>query len=160
MELTKVRRPVGPWPWLLLGLATIFALVTGWSVQRAGIAGSRVLDRDYYSHGLKYNQTMLEKQAAAALGWQLVAAIEGERLTARLHDQEQRPVSNGEGRLLVRQRAGRDYRTSEIALAEVAAGVYETVLPAAGADELDLTLIIRRDRAEIRRRLLVRLTGQ
>jgi len=155
MEAKKSQPPVGRWPWLLLMLAAFFVLITGWSVQRAGIAGSRVLDRDYYSHGLKYNQTMLEKQAAAALGWQLAAAIEGELLTARLHDQEQRPVSGGNGMIMIRRRTGRDYRAGEIALNEVAAGVYQGRLPTDGTDELDLTLVIRRQGAEIRRRMLV-----
>jgi len=53
-----------PTPWLPLLIGGGFLALMAWSLLLAGQRVSAVVDRDYYSHGLRYNQT----RAGAARG--------------------------------------------------------------------------------------------
>ena len=81
------------WPWLIVALLSGFVVMSGWSFYRASREGSAVTDRDYYSHGLRYNQTLLERQAATSLGWQTTSQLQGRLLTIHLRDRDQRDVA-------------------------------------------------------------------
>ena len=59
------------YPLLILLLLGSFLCFSTWSAMRAVDAGPEVTDADYYSKGLKYSSTILEKRAAAVLGWKV-----------------------------------------------------------------------------------------
>lgn len=88
-----------PIPWLILLLGVGFTAFTAWSFYRAVHGTSAVIDADYYSHGLRYNQTLLERQAAASLGWQAVPHLEGRLLSIQLRDHDQQLVTDAQGSL-------------------------------------------------------------
>ena len=50
-------------PFLILLLLCGFLVFLVWSAFQAAGLGSKVTDADYYSKGLKYNTTMVEKRA-------------------------------------------------------------------------------------------------
>lgn len=74
---------------LILLLLGCFLAFSTWSALQARNHGSRITDVDYYSKGLKYNQTQLEKKAASVLGWRVESALDDRRLTVALNEGEQ-----------------------------------------------------------------------
>jgi nitrogen fixation protein FixH len=144
-----------PWLWLIFALMAGFVLMSTWSFYRAAKGTSAVTDRDYYSHGLRYNQTLLERQAAASLGWQVVTQLDGRILTIRLHDRDQRGVTGATGTLTLLG-AG-PLSNQEFVLREIAAGSYQTELPVALHGQLSAEMAFHRDGARLSKRLLFAL---
>ena len=81
------------WPLLILMLATGFIAFSAWSFYRAAQGSSAVTDTDYYSHGLRYNQTILERNAAASLGWDATVTLDDRQLQVVLTDRARQPVT-------------------------------------------------------------------
>ena len=81
---------------LLIGGFLVFLL---WSAFQAAGLGSKVTDADYYSKGLKYNTTQVEKKAAEVLGWKLETKLDGRTLEFHLMDQEGGEVGRAVGTL-------------------------------------------------------------
>ena len=61
--------------------------------MRAAEAKPQVTDADYYSKGLRYTSTLLEKKAAAVLGWTVSTELKGRTLLFHLSDKQGQPVS-------------------------------------------------------------------
>ena len=141
------------WPLLIVALLAGFVLISGWSFYRAAKGGSAVTDRDYYSHGLRYNQTLLERQAAASLGWQTTAQLEGRLLTIRLRDRDQRDVTGAVGSLTLFGSGNATPR--EFPLQEAEPGVYRAQVPDALHGEQAAEIAFQRDGARLNQRLLL-----
>ncbi len=140
----------GWWPLPLLLAA--FLAITFWSVYRAAVGVSAITDPQYYSHGLRYEDTLLEQRAAAAQGWSLAARLDGDELTVILADAEDTPLRGATCELLL-QPEGRPLRYR---LGERAPGRYTAQLPpATTAATLQATLDCRLAGAAVHRTLLI-----
>jgi nitrogen fixation protein FixH len=143
------------WRLLILLLVGGFLVFSAWTFYRAGRESSAVVDSDYYSHGLRFDQTLLEQNAAAALGWQLHAELAGRQLRLALADQQLRPVTAAHGTLTVRN--GLRGAAWHLALSEERDGSYRCQLPDALRGEQTAQVTFTRDGATIVRQLLLAL---
>lgn len=142
-------------PWLLILIGSGFVILTGWSIFLASQRSSGVTDPDYYSHGLRYNQTQLERRTAASLGWRTGIELSGRSLAIQLMDRDQQPVTKASGRL---QLGGPGEQPSiDIVLTETQPGSYLATLPETLHGELSAEISFLRDGARLSRRLLLSL---
>ena len=137
---------------LLLGSFLIFC---GWSAYRAATHGSRISDPEYYSKGLKYNSTLVEKQVARTLGWQLKSELHSRLLQVRLTNAQGVPVSGASGKLVFYE-AGVNNNIA-LPLVETAPGTYQAALPLDLKGEIAAHLDFEHDGAQINRQLLLNL---
>jgi len=149
------KRSAPHYPLLILALLGSFLLFSGWSAYRAATRGSTVTDADYYSKGLKYNTTLVEKRAASVLGWQLQATLDGRRLEVRLSDGGQRPVSAAEGTLVLAPAHGSGDR--QYPFREDRAGTYALHLPPELRGEFHARIEFSSGGARLNRQLLLNL---
>lgn len=145
----------GSIPWLPLLIGGGFLALMGWSLFLAGTRSSGVVDRDYYSHGLKYNQTRLERQASASLGWNATARLAGGALIVRLQDRDRQAVAKARGRLTFPAIGARQRRV--LGLRETAPGTYRAELPAELHGDQAATIMFEREGARLNKRLLLAL---
>lgn len=144
--------PRNIWLPLLLLLALIFISVTGWSIYRASTQVSGVTDAGYYRHGLKYNNTRVEQQAAESRGWSLTTNLEDRRLQLRLQDRDGNAVEGATGEVtLYMVRSG---NPTILPLVELSPGHYTTRLPSDLRGEITARLQIVRDGAQLSRSLM------
>ncbi len=141
------------WLWLIGALLTGFVLLSAWSFRRAANESSAVTDADYYSHGLRYNQTLLERQAAASMGWQAVPQLEGKRISIRLSDRDRQAVRGANATLTLLATGTTDNR--RLTLHEVDAGLYRAELPGDLHGDLAAEIVFQRDGASLQQRLLL-----
>ena len=140
-------------PWILLLIGVGFLGLTVWSIYRAGHDSSAVTDRDYYSHGLRYNKTMLERKAAESLGWTTAIELTGKGIVVSLKDKTGQPVAGAEGELTLFSTNQKPVVT--IPLTEAAAGYYAARLPAGRHGELAAGISFDRDGVRLNKRLLL-----
>lgn len=142
-------------PWLLVLIGSGFLLLMAWSIFLAGQRSSAVIDRDYYSHGLRYNETLLEQRAATALGWQVTTELMGRSLRFHLRDRQGRPVSEAQGVLYLSLPSN----PSGLALLlhETTPGTYQVELAGSITGQISARLEFKRDRALLNRQLLLSL---
>jgi len=127
-----------------------FLVFSSWAAYQAATRVSEVSDRDYYSKGLKYNSTVLEKQAAAVLGWELHSELIDGVLIQHLTNQKGEPVSGANGQLKLRHRE----TLVTVPLEETDPGVYLGQLPELSGEHL-IQAEFEYDGARILRRLLL-----
>jgi len=142
-------------PQIITLMICSFVAFLGWSAYQAATRGSEISDRDYYSKGLKYNTTLIEKKAASVLGWDSDFTLQGHSLTVMLHDKQNLPVGNGEATLLLYQSASGI--PLKLSLVETHPGGYQLELPAELTGEIRARLEFMRDGASINRNLLLNL---
>lgn len=141
-------------PLILLLLAS-FLVFSAWSAWQASDQGSQVTDRDYYSKGLKYNSTLVEKRAAEVLGWTLSTEISGQALTFRIEDGDNKTVNNAQGILylyLPESPNGRSFK-----LQQSPSGDYLLELPPDLNGTLRARVMFERDGARLNRQLQLNL---
>lgn len=132
---------------LLLGSFLVFS---GWAAYQAATRVSDISDRDYYSNGLRYNSTLLEKRAAGVLGWELHSELVDGVLFQRLTNRNGEPVRGAKGLLKLQYREA----LLIVPLEEVDAGSYRAQLPDLAGEHLIRTEF-ERDGARILRHLLL-----
>lgn len=142
-------------PWLIVCLVAVFLAMTAWSLYRAVQGSSAVTDADYYSHGLRYNQTMLEQKAAATQGWEAVPSLKGRLVTVELRDQERRAVAGARGELTLLDPVHPG--TRRLALHEDKPGIYRAEVPVDLQGEQSVELSFQCNGARMTRRLLLSL---
>ena len=143
------------YPFLILLLIGSFLCFSVWSAMRAAELGPQVTDADYYSKGLRYSSTMVEKRAAAVLGWKVSTQIIGRTLEFHLDDEEGQPVKSARGILFLYLP---DKESSvQFPLQEIAAGVYQLDLISSMTGEMNARLEFELDGARINRQLLLNL---
>lgn len=127
-----------------------FLAFSSWAAYQAATRVSEISDRDYYSKGLKYNNTLLEKRAAGVLGWQLHSTLEDDDLVQYLKDRDGEPVSGARGTLSLQYQDN----LLVLPLQETAPGIYRARLPQL-TGEHPIRADFERDGARISRRLLL-----
>jgi len=127
-----------------------FLVFSSWAAYQATTRVSDISDRDYYSKGLKYNNTILEKQAAAVLGWELHSELIDGALIQHLSNRHGEPVSGAKGQLKLQYREV----ALIIPLEETDPGVYRAQLPQLSGENL-ISAEFEHNGARILRRLLL-----
>jgi nitrogen fixation protein FixH len=143
------------YPLLILLLLGSFICFSVWSAMRAANLGPQIADADYYSKGLKYSSTLLEKRAATVLGWTVSTRLEGRTLVFHLSDKRRQPVRAAKGTLLLY--LPESASSVRFPLQEVDAGVYQLHLTAGMTGEMTARLEFERDGARLNRQLLLNL---
>ena len=152
--MTETRKK-NIYPLLILLLLGGFLIFLAWSAFQAAGLGSKVTDRDYYSKGLKYNTTMVEKRAAEVLGWNLETRLDGRVLEFHLIDHEGGEVDRAVGSLYLAIPG-----TAEnilLPLQEVASGYYRVNLGDNINGTIRARLELEREGARLNRQLLLNL---
>ena len=140
-------------PVLLSILIGCFILFLAWSGKQASTGGTDVTDSDYYSKGLKYNSTLVEKKAASVIGWQLQTRLEESFLIFNLSDKNGRPILAANGKLTLPIPGGNLVQT--LTLSEENPGTYQTELPADLRGERPVRVDFELNGARINRQLLL-----
>lgn len=132
-----------------------FICFLAWSAWQAGNSGSQVTDADYYSKGLRYTSTLLEKKAAEALGWEVSTQLEDHTLQFHLQNKEKQPVTSAIGTITFYLRGS----SSKLALPleEVDEGIYQLELTSELTGTINAHLEFERDGARLNRQLLLNL---
>lgn len=143
------------WPLLIIFLLAGFFALSAWSFHRAARDASAVTDSDYYSHGLRFDQTQLEQKAAASLGWGTQISLDNRQLHVVLTDRSRQPVTAARATLTVA--GGTRGETLHLGLAEGAGGTYSGQLPAALHGEQAAQVDFERDGVRLSKRLLLSL---
>ena len=138
---------------MIMLLVSGFLIFSAWSAFQAAGFGSKVTDPDYYSKGLKYNQTRIEAQAAEAMGWRVSSSLVEHKLTVTLNTDDAEPVSGCLGEVVIFNNEKR----LALSLQESSPGKYIADIPADLAGSLTGDLLLQRDGARINRRLLINL---
>lgn len=143
------------WPLLIIFLLVGFFALSAWSFHRAARGASAVTDRDYYSHGLRFDQTRLEQKAAAALGWTPLPKLQGRRVIIELRDSDRGFVEGAIGSLSLLGSSHPQNRT--LALRETQPGTYQAELPPELHGEQPAEITFQRDGARLSQRILLSL---
>lgn len=143
-------------PVLLALIIGTFVLFLAWSANRAATGGTDITDPDYYSKGMKYNSTLIEKKAAGAIGWTLIPRLKENRLILALRDKNGTEVTGAEGRVIFPVPGGN--RAKTLPLRETNRGHYEVILPDSLPDEQLTRVDIERNGARIYRQFLLNLS--
>ena len=143
------------YPAFILLMIASFVGFLAWSAMRASDSGPQVTDADYYSKGLRYTSTVLEKRAAAVLGWRVDTQLSGRTLRLHLSDKEGQPVSSAKGVIAIYMRNRGE--TISFPLQEVSAGIYQMHLTDSMTGEMTARVEFERDGARLNRQLLLNL---
>ena len=143
------------YPIFILLMIGSFIGFLAWSAMRASDSGPQVTDADYYSKGLRYTSTVLEKRAAAVLGWRVDTQLSGRTLRLHLSDKEGQPVSSAKGVIAIYMRNRGE--TISFPLQEVSAGTYQMHLTDSMTGEMTARVEFERDGARLNRQLLLNL---
>ena len=143
------------YPTLILLLIGSFLCFSVWSAMRAADLGPQVTDTDYYSKGLRYSSTVVEKRAASVLGWKVTTQLIGRTLEFHLDDKEGQPVRSAEGvlSLYLSEQAS----SIRFNLQEIAPGVYKLDLTPSMKGEMTARLEFESNGARLNRQLLLNL---
>jgi nitrogen fixation protein FixH len=144
-----------PYPLFILLLLGSFLCFSIWAAMRAAESGPQVTDADYYSKGLKYTSTLLERKAAITLGWKVSTQLVGRDLQFHLNDRDGQPVRSAKGVLfLYRQEAA---SSIQFPLQEVDLGVYQLSLTDSMTGEMSARVEFEHNGARLSRQLLLNL---
>jgi nitrogen fixation protein FixH len=143
------------YPIFILLMIGSFIGFLAWSAMRASDSGPQVTDADYYSKGLRYTSTVLEKRAAAVLGWRVDTQLSGRTLRLHLSDKEGQPVSSAKGVIAIYMRNRGE--SISFPLQEVRAGTYQMHLTDSMTGEMTARVEFERDGARLNRQLLLNL---
>lgn len=147
--------PKNFYPTMIFCLLGTFILFLIWSAFQASTQGTQVTDPDYYSKGLKYNSTQVEKRAAASMGWKLTTELVDGQLQIRLQDGAGQSVAGAQGRLNLYSRPDSDLLN--LPLTEINAGLYRAELPSTLKGEITVRVEFERNGARINRQLLINI---
>ena len=152
MNTTNIR-----WPAFLITLGLAFAAFSWWSLERAASGVSPVSDPNYYSHGLKYNSTNIEIQAAQALRWTLSSTLVGRVLAVHIEDANKLGISGATGTLIIQADGSMTRPLPPLPLTDNGQGSYRVTIPASLPRTLSANLTLSKDQAPVQRRLLLNL---
>lgn len=140
---------------MILLLLGGFLAFLAWSAFQAAGLGSKVTDSDYYSKGLKYNTTMVEKRAAEVLGWHVETRLDGRTLQFHLTDQEGTKVVRATGTLYLAIPGSAE--NIHLPLQEMTSGYYLVNLGEEVHGTIQARLELEREGARLNRQLLLNL---
>ncbi len=144
-------------PYILLILLLLFSFLAFsiWSARQASTRGSQISDHNYYSKGLKYNNTRVEERAAASRGWQLETQIRNRILHFKLSDAKGLPISQAKGELTLF--LSKESRVLRLQPTEPQPGRYQLKLPEEVRGSLQARIEFEQQNARISRQLMVNL---
>jgi len=140
---------------LILLLLVSFLIFSAWSARQASNQGSQVTDRDYYSKGLKYNSTMVEKRAAEVLGWTLNTKIIDQTLIFQVTDGKGKYITNAQGILYLYLPDSPQGRSFD--LQQTPSGEFQLALPPKLSGTLRARVTFERNGAKLNRQLQLNL---
>ena len=143
------------YPHMILLMIGGFLLFLLWSAFQAAGLGSKVTDADYYSKGLKYNSSVVEKRAAEVLGWKLETLLKERFLEFHLTDSEGMVIDRAVGTLYLA--IPETAENIHLPLQEVSAGYYQVRLAAGITGTIQARLEVERQGARLSRQLLLNL---
>lgn len=143
------------YPSMIVLLIGGFLVFSCWSAFRATGLGSKVADADYYSKGLKYNTSQVEKRAAEVLGWNLETRLNGRNLEFRLTDRAGGAVGRASGTLYLAVPGAAE--NIHLPVREVADGHYLVNLADNITGTIQARLELAREGARLNRQLLLNL---
>jgi nitrogen fixation protein FixH len=141
-------------PFIVLAIVTFIAFLA-WSAMQASKSGPEVTDADYYSKGLRYTSTILEKKAATSLGWTIKTELSNRTLSIALNDKDGTPVTAANGSILFYLQETSE--RVEYPLQETTSGNYQFNLMSSLKGELSARIEFEREGARINRQLLLNL---
>lgn len=144
-----------PYVLFIILLLCSFLLFSIWSARQAASRGSQISDLNYYSKGLKYNNTRVEERAAASRGWQLETVIKEKTLVFKLSDRTGQPISQATGELTLF--LSEENQVIRLQPTETQAGVYRLMLPVQISGSLQARIEFEQQGARVSRQLLVNL---
>lgn len=153
--MTPMHTTTNRWPAFLITLVLAFTAISWWSLERAASGVSAVSDPDYYHHGLHYNSSNRELQAAHSQGWTITPQVEGRLLTIQVDDARLAGVPGCQGAITLA--AGGQTPLPPLPLADSGQGLYTVTMPADLPPTLAATLTLSKDVATIQHRLLINL---
>lgn len=109
------------WQGALALLLILFLVATATSMILAGKRVSRVVDRDYYDHGLHYGEEVPSSKGDAT-GWTMTTSFSKGELAVEVRDRDRRAVPGGSLTFQPLQVGGTP--APKLLLAEVAPGRY------------------------------------
>jgi len=148
-------KKINLYPAFVLLMIGSFICFLAWSAMRASDSGPKVTDADYYSKGLRYTSTVLEKRAANVLGWRVETLLSGRILRLHLSDKNGQPVRSAKGVISIYMRNRR--ASTLFPLQEVSAGTYQLHLTDSMTGEMTARVEFERDGARLNRQLLLNL---
>lgn len=145
------------WKLSIIALLALFLLGTAWSLVRAVRGVSRVVDSDYYNHGLDYDKERQGGAVAERRGWRMQSAFAEGRLTVRVADRSGAPVGGGVMTLNLAAPVapGNGPLLPVSVLVEGRPGVYSAGLLLARGNELRGTLVFTRGDAGMTGKVVV-----
>jgi len=153
--MTPMHTTITRWPAFLITLVLAFAVISWWSLERAASGVSAVSDPDYYHHGLHYNSSNREMQAAQNQGWTVTPQVAGRVLTIQVDDARQTGVPGCQGAISLA--TGGQTPQPPLPLVDAGQGLYKVTMPANLPPTLAANLTLSKDRATIQQRLLINL---
>ena len=148
-----MKKSKKPFPIYLALLLAVFIAFLAWSARQAATDGARITDRDYYSKGLRYNTTQVERRAASVLGWRLSTELVEHSLILAVVDKTGQPVSGADVSLQLLLPSG----PISLEMTETEAGRYRMELPHELSGELSARYAIEREGARLEHLLLINL---
>jgi nitrogen fixation protein FixH len=141
------------YPPMILLLIGSFLIFLSWSAYQAAGLGTRVTDAAYYSKGLKYNTTQVEKRAAEVLGWNLETRIDGRILEFYLTNNQGGEIDRATGSLYLAIPGAAE--NIYLPLEEVSTGLYRVGFDGSLSGTIQARLELERDGARLNRQLLL-----
>jgi nitrogen fixation protein FixH len=129
--------------------------LTGWSIYQASKGTSAVTDRDYYSHGLRFNKTLLERKTAESLGWSVTTELKSRTLVFQLMDKDGLPVREANGVLEIY--ISETSSSVRFPLSDAGSGSYQINLSEQVSGERTARIEFERNGARISKQLLLNL---
>jgi hypothetical protein len=146
------------WKYTIIALVALFAAAMIVSLSLAARRVSRVVDRDYYVHGLDYQREGEQLTNGVLLGWRLDAVYADGIMKVRATDGTGQPVSGG--RVMLRNvdrhvtpQGG--YNSATLSFTEESPGVYSASVPQAQSGDLQGQIMINKDNAAVAARLVL-----
>jgi nitrogen fixation protein FixH len=143
------------YPLMIVLLIGVFLVFSTWAALQAAGLGSRVTDADYYSKGLRYNTSQVEKRAAETLGWRLETRLDGQALEFRLTDRQGTLVDRAIGAIYLAVPGAAE--NVHLSAREFDAGRYRINLTDKIKGSVQARLEFERQGARLNRRLLLNL---
>ncbi len=135
------------WKITIFAMIGLFIVATAASLVVAKQKVSKVVDADYYSHGLHYAEAH-SKTGNAGNGWTMIASIAGSYVQVMVRDEAGLPVSGGHVVYNLDRAAGnRD--SAVLDLSEAGHGMYRVPRPENAQGELHGTMRFTKGEATI-----------
>ncbi len=141
------------WIRIITVVIVLFITATVASIVLAKKRGSRVVDTEYYSHGLHYAESH-DTSGNTGNKWTMTPTADAADIQVTVHDENGAPLSGGEATCALDQNTGIPPGTI-VQLTESSPGVYRTAKPATVRGELRGTIRVAKGNGVISGRVVI-----